>query len=200
LRSAFPLLPKRTPSGSLRISLPAALAVLTLHLAAVAPLLLRANFRHHVQSSQKLSVVTASFVVAEDLALDTVPVPEVTPPRVRFESLERVRFESVDWGDISNITAPASAPTLSRFQPVDPAVFARLAGLRAGQVASVVLTVEVLPDGTVGSVEVTRGMGDSAVDAAAVAYVRHLRWIPGTREHHAEAMRISLPVTLVWNA
>jgi TonB family protein len=74
------------------------------------------------------------------------------------------------------------------------------AGLQRGEVATVVLTIEVLPDGTVGSVEVARGFGDASVDAEAVAYGRRLRWTPGTREHHAEVMRINFPVTLVWSA
>ena len=61
---------------------------------------------------------------------------------------------------------------LSRFQPVNPASFARRAGLTAGQVAGVLLTVEVLPNGRTGTVEVLRGFGDAMVDAAAVAYAR----------------------------
>jgi TonB family protein len=140
-------------------------------------------------------------IIVEPGSRDNEPIPEVTPatPRVS-RAITMVQFESPDWGDISGVTAPTSAPILSRFQPVDSADFARSAGLQPGQAASVVLTVEVLPDGTVGAVEIARSSGDAAVDAAAAAYARELRWIPGTREHHAEAMRINLPVTLVWNA
>jgi TonB family protein len=136
----------------------------------------------------------------EQAARDVEPVPEVAlaTPRIDLKAITMIRFESADWGDISGIVAPCSAPTLSRFQPVSAAAFARRAGLRQGQAASVVLTIEVLPDGTVGMIEVARGFGDPAVDAAAVAFGRSLRWIPGTRDHHAEAMRINLPVTLVW--
>jgi len=83
---------------------------------------------------------------------------------------------------------------------VNPASFARRAGLTAGQVAGVLLTVEVLPNGRTGTVEVLRGFGNAMVDAAAVAYARHLRWTPGTQNHHAQPMRINLPVVLVWNA
>jgi hypothetical protein len=38
------------------------------------------------------------------------------------------------------------------------------------------------------------------VDEAAVSYARLLRWIPGTEEHQAKAMRVSLPITLAWSA
>jgi TonB family protein len=146
-------------------------------------------------------VVMAAFIAAERRAYDRVPIPEVIleSPHVNLNSIRLIQFESEDWGDISAVVASSSAPQLSRFQPVDAAAFARRAGLAPGQVASVVLTVEVLPDGTVGSVEVARGFGDPVVDAAAIAYGRLLRWIPGTRDHRAETMRVSLPVTLVWS-
>jgi TonB family protein len=76
-----------------------------------------------------------------------------------------------------------------------PGSFARRAGLSRGQAATVVLVVEFLADGRTGSVEVSRSSGNSAADAEAIAYVRLLRWTPGTRDRRAEAMRVSLPVT-----
>jgi TonB family protein len=129
-----------------------------------------------------------------------IPEAQFERPNVQLQTITQVQFESAGWGDTSEVVAPASAPQLSRFQPVDPASFARRAGLTAGQVASVLLTVEVLPNGRTGTVEVLRGFGDPMVDAAAVAYARHLRWTPGTQNHHAQPMRINLPVALVWNA
>ena len=74
-----------------------------------------------------------------------------------------IRFESANWGDISGVVAPCSAPMLARFQPVTAAAFARRAGLRQGQAAGVVLTIEVLPDGTVGVIAVARGFGDPEI-------------------------------------
>jgi TonB family protein len=144
----------------------------------------------------------SAYIVEDPDTRDTVPVPEVKllQPRSALDSIRMVRFTSADWGDISGVIAPASAPQLSRFQPVDPAVFARRAGLAEKQPASLVLTIEVLPDGRTGTVWMTRGSGNPAADEAAVAYARSLRWIPGTRDHHAEPMRVSLPITLVWKA
>ena len=141
-------------------------------------------------------------VVLEEHRADPLPLPEVisVSPVIRLSPLQAVDFVAEEWGDISGVVAPASAPQLSRFQRVTPSTFAREAGLLAGQTASVVVTVEVLADGSAGVVEVTRGSGDPAVDEAAVAYCRQLHWIPGTREHHAETMRVTLPVTLVWTA
>ncbi len=139
-------------------------------------------------------------IIDEGRGRDAVLIPEVTlaRPRLALNTITLIRFESADWGDVSGVLAPASAPQLSRFQRVNPATFAHRAGLAAGQPASIVLTIEVLPDGTAGAIEVARAYDDPAVDAAAIAYARQLRWIPGTKNRHAESMRVNLPVTLVW--
>jgi TonB family protein len=152
-------------------------------------------------AAQNSPTVIAGFIINESRPQDTVPIADVAleTPTVELQSITQIQFESAEWGDISGVTASSSAPQLSQFQPVNPATFARRAGLAAGQAASIVLTVEILPNGTVGSVEVSRGFGDPVVDAAAIAYARRLRWIPGTQNHHAQAIRINLPITLVWN-
>jgi TonB family protein len=152
-------------------------------------------------SAPQPDVVSATFIIDETPASDSLPIAEVDLKilPVSSDAIRLVRFKSEEWGDISGVTAPSSAPQLSRFQAVTAASFARRAGLAAGQAVSVVLTVEIRTDGTVGTVEMPRGSGDSAIDAAAVAYARHLRWVPGTQDHRAQTMRINLPVTLVWN-
>jgi TonB family protein len=159
-------------------------------------------YGHEPEAPETYSPVITGFILEEQRALDKLPIAEVSlkTPRIDLQSITQVQFESAEWGDISGVTASSSAPQLSQFQPVTSALFARRAGLAPGHAASVVLVVEILPDGTVGSVQVTRSFGDPTVDAAAVAYARRLRWIPGTQNHQAQAMRISLPVTLVGSA
>jgi len=183
-------------------NLRAALAVLVGHLAVLALVVVHpTHARTEIKSEGQPQAVTADFIIEETRARDAVPIPEVSVATqvLRLDSLQALRYESSDWGDISAVVAPASAPQLSHFQPVDPASFARHAGLPADQARSVVLTVEVLADGRSGAIEMTRGTGDAAVDKAALAYARQLRWIPGTQNRRAQAMRVSLPVTLVWN-
>lgn len=141
-------------------------------------------------------------VTTEERMPSTVPVPEVRIKEINSHTLaiSQVRFEFLQWGDITNVTANSSTPQLSSFQPVDVAVFARRAGLLAGQVISVVLSVEVLENGTVGRVELIRGSANERANAAAVAYAKKLRWTPGTESHHAQSMRIMLPISLIWNS
>jgi TonB family protein len=157
--------------------------------------------RERAPQDQYPAVITG-FIIDDSRPRDRVPIAEVvlSTPKIELQSITEVQFESAEWGDISHVVAPSSAPQLSRFQPVSPSQFARRAGLAAGQAASVVLTVEVLPDGTVGGIELTRGSGNPAADAAAIAYARRLRWIPGTHDRQAQVMRISLPIVLAWSA
>lgn len=190
-------------SGSFSLKWLIALGIVGAHVFAIGELVaLRLQGPAAASEVSEVPIQLSGFVVDDQRIRDTVPVPELKliQPRAALDSIRMVRFTSADWGDISGVTASASAPQLSRFQPVDPAVFARRAGLSEGQVASLVLAVEVLPDGRTGTVWMARGSGNPAADEAAVAYVRQLRWIPGTRDHHAEVMRINLPVTLVWQA
>lgn len=178
----------------------AATSIVIVHAGAIGCLI---NLSHRYQRDAQFPREDpfALVFIGDEPTRAALPVPEVTlstPPMQK--AIRVVRFESRDWGDISGVTAPASAPMLSRFQRVTPASFARLAGLDAGQAVSILLAVEVLPDGSVGAVEVVRGSGSAAIDAAAVAYARKLRWVPGTEGHRAQTMRINFPVTLVWTA
>ena len=151
-----------------------------------------------VRQSEPGDLPITAFVVKSEPSVRKALIPEgaFEKPRPDLSAIQMAQFEAAEWGDISDVIATSSAPQLSRFQPVDPSTFARRAGLAQGQSASLVLTVEVLPDGRVGTVEITRSTGDPKVDAAAVAYARLLRFIPGTREHRAETMRVSISVTL----
>jgi TonB family protein len=179
-----------------------ALMVVGVHLAAMTLLIQRTTSRNEDLAATELPNVMTGIVIVQKTAKNAVPVPEVLlqNPRVTPPSITEVRFESSEWGDISGVVAAASAPQLSRLQPVSVDTFARRAGLKDGQAASVVLTVEILPDGTVGRVELLQGSGNPDADVAAVAYARELRWIPGTLDHRAQVMRINLPVTLVGSA
>jgi TonB family protein len=130
--------------------------------------------------------------------LDAVPIPDVQLRRIRVDadSLRLIRFEDPDAGDISHVVASTSAPQLSRVQIVEPDPYARRAGLSIGRPATVFLILEILSDGSVGAISVSRSSGSAAADAAAAEYARQLRWTPGTMDHRAQTMRITFPITL----
>lgn len=106
--------------------------------------------------------------------LETLSDPVMGLPSPPTVSLEQLNPEAV-----------AVAPRLLDDDPPDMALYARLAGLRPGESAVVVLRIEVLADGRVGQVEVDVSSGSRQVDEAALAYVQALKWIPG-RLHGAE--------------
>jgi len=141
--------------------------------------------------------LTVFFVQDRDL-WDAVPAPEIQlrSPPLELTALQAVRFDDPDdniWGVISS----ASAPRPAAYQSVDTSAFAQRAGLAAKASASVVLEVEILPDGEVGAVGIFASSGQPRIDIAAVEYARSLRWIPATRDHKAIAARIRFPVLLI---
>lgn len=139
-----------------------------------------------------------AFIVSEEKGLDTVPLPDVVlkPARIDLTSLVAIQFEDPDEMGLAGVVGSTSAPRLSRVQSASPVPFAIQAGMQPGQVATVVLIVEVLPDGSVGTISVSRGNGNPIVNEAAIEYARTLRWIPGTINQRNESMRISVPITL----
>jgi TonB family protein len=144
-----------------------------------------------------MPAVEAHIIIQQPDA-DTVPIPEVHVHLAKLDpdALQMVRFEDPDAGNISGVIGSSSAPELARVQLADAEVYAQRAGLPPGHPATVLLVIEVLADGSVGDVSVSRGSGSPAADSAATEYARLLRWTPGTVDHQARAMRITLPVTL----
>ena len=140
---------------------------------------------------------TAQIIVQSQM-WDKVPVPEVTldSPVIEDSSLKVVQFDDSVDDELAGVIAPASAPRLSAFQTVGVSAYARRARILPGRPVTVVLVISVREDGRAGSVDVSRSSGNSVIDAAAVDYALELQWIPGTRDHTPEVMRVTLPVTL----
>jgi TonB family protein len=141
------------------------------------------------------------YFILEQSDLDVVPMPEakLVPFKYNQSELTQVRFEDAEQGDIAGVVAAASAPRLTEAcaRVCDPARFSADLHLAAGQSATVVLVIEVRPDGSTGSSEISKSSGNSAADAAAIQYAQTLHWIPGTRDRRARSMRVRFPVTLV---
>jgi TonB family protein len=153
----------------------------------------------HIKDPRVLTqeVPITARLIAENSDLNTEAATEVNLADVPFEAdiLQAVQFDHPDQ-DLSGIIGSASAPRPSTYQPMDTHRFAQQAGVSLGQAVTVVLIVEVLRDGSVGSVNIAISGGSLAIDAAAIEFVRTLHWVPGTRDHMAQPMRIRFPVTL----
>jgi TonB family protein len=130
---------------------------------------------------------------------DMVPIPEVQLKKIEFEAEipMHIVFGDPDWDAVPGITGIVSTPHPVGSGERTMRSFAKMAGLAAGDIATVVLGVEVLADGSVGEVSVIISSGNGAADVAAVGYVESMRWTPGSRDHHATEMKIRWPVTLI---
>jgi TonB family protein len=139
-----------------------------------------------------------AFVIPQAVERGSVPLSVVLRrlPPPELPTIADVKFEDPDVGRVPEVTATASVPRLAAVQEIDREAFARRAGLSSGSAITVVLSVEVLADGSTGRISVLFGTGNSWADAQAVDYVRGLRWVPGTVHGYATAMRIQFPVTL----
>jgi TonB family protein len=80
---------------------------------------------------------------------------------------------------------------------IDPAMIGAAAGLLAGEQATVVLRVEILPSGEVGQVVTELSSGSRAVDAAVEEYVRTLNWVAGRADGRPEAQWIRWGIQLL---
>ena len=113
--------------------------------------------------------------------LDTPGIPDLPLPTIRT---------------VSDASVHLSPPEVDLTARVELAPYARSAGLRAGESAAIVLLVDVLPDGSTGDVSVKLSGGRSVIDAAAIAYVRALHWIPAVLDGKSVKSHILFGVNL----
>jgi TonB family protein len=126
-----------------------------------------------------------SAAVLEEQPAPVAPTPTLTEPALPLETID-IPLEA----ELPATAVMNSAPVPAATQPFTADEFAARASLSLTEEATVVVLVEVLADGTVGSVTVDRGSGDAQVDAVALGYVRWMRWIPGFTSGAAVAARV----------
>ncbi len=131
----------------------------------------------------------------------TVYVP--TPPKgVIYETVKDDSTGLTDGGsDVGPVSESGSGPALpvivepridSRYfsEPVYPA-----ADIRAEHEGTVVLSIEVLENGRVGSVRIERSSGYKSLDQSAARETRRWRFMPGTQDGRRLTMWRKIPVT-----
>jgi TonB family protein len=133
--------------------------------------------------------ITVELLASETLALVrdegtlavTDMVFELEPPRLPDDAIAKPQIESprID-GDAHVYIAPYTAR----------------AQLAHGEVATVILLLQIAADGSVISAELVRSNGKEAANAAAMEYARATRWIPGLVDGEPRAMQASLTVIL----
>jgi TonB family protein len=145
--------------------------------------------------TQEVPITTRLITENSEPSMEAATEVNLADVPVETAALQAVQFDYPDQ-DLSGIIGSTSAPRPSVYQTMDTHRYAQQAGIPLGQAVTVVLIVEVLRDGSVGSVNIVTSGGSMAIDATAIEFVRSLHWVPGTRDHMAQPMRIRFPVTL----
>jgi TonB family protein len=126
-----------------------------------------------------------------------LPRPQLLSPALEVPTLTEFIFEEPEGDEVPGIIGAASAPHPFLELPATiAALHAARAGLIAGESVTVVLSVEVFSDGSVGQVSVQSSSGNPSADLEAIALAREMRWFPGTLRRHALGMRVQYSVTL----
>ena len=92
----------------------------------------------------------------------------------------------------TSIDEPRIDPTLT----VDVAFYSARAGLTPGIIATILLLLDISPDGSVTSAQIVRSNAGDAANAAAIQYAHATRWMPGKIGGEPRAMQASLTVIL----
>lgn len=140
----------------------------------------------------------ATFIPAAPQPPDSLPLPIVhfQTPEVDTSIATGIVFTDPDAGKVPGVVGPRSVPYPVATDEQSRDFYSKRAGLRPGDVRTVVLSVQVLADGSVGDVAVAATSGDAGADQQAMAYVRTVTWMPGSIDRQASDMRIRYVVTL----
>jgi TonB family protein len=131
----------------------------------------------------------AEVFLAEGRALSTdMPPLSFADPRIELDTPEM----PMDAIPKPQIEAPKIDPEMR----LCIAPFASRAELPNGEIATVLLMLQVAADGSVISADVVRGSDNEVTNAAAIDYARATRWIPGAIDGEPRAMQASLMVIL----
>jgi TonB family protein len=140
----------------------------------------------------------ATFIPAAPQPPDSLPLPIVhfQTPEVDTSIATGLVFTDPDAGKVPGVVGPMSVPYPVATDEQSRGFYSKRAGLRPGDVRTVVLNVQVLADGSIGDVTVATTSGDADADQQAIDYIRTVTWMPGSINQQASDMRIRYVVTL----
>ena len=178
---------RATKHNSARFRLVAAFVVTAAH-AALISLLMR-----QVVDQRKLEL-SAEPMLAEIIGAQSTVTPAPTSPAPVALPIE-LSLPSLPV-ETQVQTAAIDAPKIDPAAAIDAAPYEARAELAPGTVATVILLLEIAPDGSVLSAQVVRSNSGDAANAAALDYARATRWTAGLIDGEPRAMQASLTVIL----
>ena len=137
--------------------------------------------------------------------IDRVQVTPYVPvdpgmPELPYDDSGWVVHQPPAGGLVTNTADPVPTPAVIHQPQIDTQRGLREptyppAEIRMNHTGTVLLAVEVLPNGKVGDVRVDRSSGYPRLDEAAIKAAREWRLLPGTRDGVATAMWKQIPIT-----
>jgi TonB family protein len=88
------------------------------------------------------------------------------------------------------------APRIDATLAVDIRPYSARAELQSGIIATILLLLEISPEGSVLSAQIVRSNASDAANAAAIEYAHATHWMPGKIAGEPRAMQASLTVIL----
>ncbi len=120
----------------------------------------------------------------------STPVAETSAPSAEPETKAAAPVTNTKPADTQTYQSPSfNAAYLNNPAPAYPALSRRL-----GEEGRVLLRVQVMEDGTAGSVELQTGSGSSRLDQAALEAVKKWRFVPAKRGEQAVSASVVVPV------
>jgi hypothetical protein len=116
--------------------------------------------------------------------------PELSPAEVT------VKLGMPDLPAIEAAELSLRPPMIDPEMQLDVSSYNARAGLPVGVVATVILLLEIGPDGSVMSAEVTRSNAEATANEVALDYAKATQWMPGRVDGEPRAMQASLTVIL----
>ena len=128
--------------------------------------------------------------IAPTIEQTSTPVAETSPPSAEPETKAAAPVTNTKPADTQTYQSPSfNAAYLNNPAPAYPALSRRL-----GEEGRVLLRVQVMEDGTAGSVELQTGSGSSRLDQAALEAVKKWRFVPAKRGEQAVSASVVVPV------
>ena len=185
--SSFGLREKRETARLTPSRLASACVVVSAHIAIISWL------ANHAIAARRLELA-AQPMMAEILAVVPSETPTAGSQLIPVDQLVELAIPEPPLASQQEISidAPRIDPDLS----VDIAPYTTRAQLLPGVIATILLRLEIAPDGSVMSAEIVRSNGGDAANAAAIEYAHATRWTPGTIGGEPSAMQASLTVIL----
>lgn len=138
-------------------------------------------------------------IAAEPMVAEIFAATRSETPRegVRIIALEQpVELAVPELPVSSESEMTVDAPRIDPSFSVDIAYYSARANLSPGVIATILLLLEIAPDGSVVSAQIIRSSAGDAANAAAMQYAQATRWMPGKVDGEPRAMQASLTVIL----